>query len=51
MSNRTNQELGVAYLNTQWQAWGARMAFGCVLWLLAPHFPSSSNGDDNGKTS
>jgi len=51
LSNRTNQELGVIYLSTQWQAWGAHMALGCVLWFFAPHSPSSSNGDDNGKTS
>jgi hypothetical protein len=26
------------------------MALGYVLWFLAPHSPSSSNGHDNGKT-
>ncbi len=51
MSNRTNQELGAAYLSTQWRAWGASTALGCVLWFVVPHSPSSSNGDDNGKTS
>jgi hypothetical protein len=51
MSKRTNQELGTADLSMQWRAWGAHTALGCILWFFAPHSPSPSNGDDNGKTS